>query len=108
MKRLLVLTLAFAGATAAAGWWTVPVVAAVWVRGFPRARSPVRSCVAGAVIGWALLLAWVMLHGPAATVATRVGGALGLPPWGLVLVTLLFPAALAGTAAHAAKPGVLR
>ena len=68
MKRLLVLTLAFAGATAAAGWWTVPVVAAVWVRGFPRARSPVRSCVAGAVIGWALLLAWVMLHGPAATV----------------------------------------
>jgi hypothetical protein len=108
VKRFLFLALAFAGATAAAGWWTVPVVAAVWVRVSPRARSPARSCMAGAIIGWALLLGWVALRGPAGAVAGRVGGALGLPPWAFVLVTLLFPALLAGAAAQAAKPGVLR
>jgi hypothetical protein len=108
MKRALALTLAFAGATAAAGWWTVPVVAAVWVRVARRDWSPVRSCMAGAAIGWALLLGWDALQGPVAAVARRVGGAVGLPPWGFVLVTLLFPALLAGAAAQMARPAVPR
>lgn len=108
MRRALVLTLAFAGATAAAGWWTVPVVAAVWVRVAPRARAPVRSCMAGAAIGWALLLGWAALQGPVDAVARKVGGAVGLPPWGFVLVTLLFAALLAGAAAQVARPAMPR
>jgi hypothetical protein len=37
-----------------------------------------------------------------------VGGAVGLPPWAFVLVTLLFPAFLAGAAAQAARPAAPR
>jgi len=108
VRRALVLALAFAAATAAAGWWAVPVIAAGWVRLAPRDRSPVRSCMAGAVIGWALLLGWAALQGPVGVVARRVGGAFGLPPWGLALATLLFTALLAGAAAQAARPAVPR
>lgn len=108
MRRGLGLALAFAGATAAAGWWAVPLVAAAWVRVAPRERTPVGSCVTGAILGWALLLGWGALHGPMEAVARRTGGAIGLPSWGFVLVTLLFPALLAGAAAQMARPAVPR
>jgi hypothetical protein len=108
VKRALQLALVFAGATAAAGWWTVPIVAAIWVRVAPRARRPVLSCTVAAAAGCALLLGWTALQGPVDAVARRVGGAVGLPPWGFVLVTLLFPAFLAGAAAVAARPAAPR
>ena len=108
MSRVLVLAIAFAAATAAAGWWAVPVVAAGWVRVASRHRTPVRTCIAGATIGWTLLLGWGALQGPVEAVARRAGGAIGLPPWGFVLVTLLFPALLAGAAAQVARPSALR
>jgi hypothetical protein len=108
MKRLPLLSLAFAGATAAAGWWTVPAIAVVWVRAAPRERRPVVAAMAGAAIGWALLLGWDALHGPAAVLARRAGGAMGLPPWGFLVLTLLFPALLAGAAAQMARPAVPR
>jgi hypothetical protein len=107
MKRLpglLVFALIVAGGTAATGWWIVPLLAALRVRTFPRERAPVATSVAGAALGWALLLAWAALRGPAGAVARRAGGALGLPPWGFVLLTLGFAALLAGTAAQAVRP----
>ena len=107
MKRvsgLLVFAAIVAGGTAAAGWGIVPLLAAFRVRAFPRARAPVVSSMAGAALGWALLLAWAALRGPAGAVARRVGGVLGVPPWGFVLLTLGLAALLAGAAAQAVRP----
>jgi len=105
---LLAFALAVAAGTAALGWWMVPVLAAVRVRVISRDRAPVASCMAGAALGWALLLGWAAWHGPVGLVARRVGGALDLPPWGFALLTLIFAALLAGTASRAAKPSLPR
>ncbi len=60
--------------------------------------------MAGAVLGWALLLGWAALHGPTGAIARRTSGVFGLPPWGFVLLTLAAPALLAGGAALAVRP----
>jgi hypothetical protein len=91
-----------------AGWWTVPVLAAVWVRVVPRLRGAVRSCMLGAALGWGLLLGRTALEGPVALLARRAGGVLELPGWGLLVATLLFPALLAGAAARAAQAAPTR
>ena len=101
-------TIVFAGlvaaGTVAAGWWTVPLLAAVWVRVAPRPRGAVRSCMLGAALGWGLLLGWTALGSPVELLARRAGGVLELPGWGLLVATLLFPALLAGAAARVAQP----
>jgi hypothetical protein len=101
-------TLVFAGLVAAgtvvAGWWIVPVLAAVRVRAAPRPRGAVRSCMLGAALGWGLLLGRTALEGPVDLVALRAGGVLDLPGWRLIAATLLFPALLAGAAARVAQP----
>ena len=107
------LVLAVAAGTALAGWWTVPLIVAVWLWLSPAAGSPVRRAMLGAAMGWALLLCWTALQGPSGPLARRAGGLIGLPGWGLVLVTLLFPAALAGLVAvvirgHGGRVGSLR
>jgi hypothetical protein len=101
-------TIVFAGlvaaGTVAVGWWTVPVLAAVWVRVAPRARGAVRACMLGAALGWAFLVGWTAVEGPVELLARRAGGVLELPGWGLLVATLLFPALLAGAAARVAQP----
>lgn len=103
-------TLVYAGLVAAgtviAGWWTVPLLAAVRVRVMPSRRGAVQSCMLGAALGWALLLGWTAQEGPVDLLARRAGGALGLPGSGsgLFVATLLFPALLAGAAARVAQP----
>jgi hypothetical protein len=109
VKRLIgVATLAaiLAGTTAGAGWWTVPLVAAVWARVFPHAA--VRTCMAAAALSWAALLAWTGLHAPLMLLVRRLADVFQLPPWGLLAVTLLFPALLAGMAARATRPALVR
>jgi hypothetical protein len=107
VKRVL-RTMVFGGAVAAgtlaAGWWTVPVLAAAWVRVAPRPRWAVRTCMLGAALGWGMLLGWSALKGPVDLLARRAGGVFGMPDWGLFVATLLFPALLAGAAARVAQP----
>jgi hypothetical protein len=94
------LALAVALGTVLVGWWAVPVVVALWLWLSPATSgSPVRRAMIGAALGWALLLGWTALDGPIGPLARRAGGLLRLPGWGLVVVTLLFPAALAGLVA---------
>ena len=50
-------------------------------------------------IGWVLLLGWIGVRGPVLAVADVVGRILALPAPVLIAVTLLLPAALAGSAA---------
>lgn len=104
MRRVLLAGLLAGAATAAAGWWAVPLVAAVWARAARRDRHPVRSCAIGAALAWALLIGAAGVQGPVAAVARRVGGVFGLPAWAVVLFTLLFPALLAAAAVQAARP----
>ncbi len=97
-----------AAATAVAGWWAIPVLAAVWMRVLPRDAATATICALGAASGWALLLVWDAAHGPVGTVARRVGGVFLLPGWGFVGLTLLFAALLAGAAAAAAGRARIR
>jgi hypothetical protein len=108
MRRALavgVFALCAAAATAVGGWWTIPVLAAVWVRVLPRDAATATLCALGAASGWALLLAWDAAHGQVGAVARRVGGVFMLPGWGFVALTLLFAALLAATAAAVARRG---
>lgn len=93
-------------ATVVAGWWTIPLLAAAWVRALPRTSA--WACAMGAALGWALLLGWDATHGPVGTVARRVGGVFLLPAWGFVGLTLLFAALLAASAAVAARRAPIR
>ncbi len=86
-------------ATSFAGWWLIPVLAAVWVRVLPRMDLPATTCGMGAASGWAMLLLVDAAQGPAGTVARRVGGVFLMPAWAFVGLTLLFGALLASTAA---------
>jgi hypothetical protein len=107
VRRALLLVLALAVAvslaTAAGGWWTVPLAAGLWSR-IAAVRRPVIGAALGGALGWALLLGWTAMHGPSGTLARRVAPILHLPAAALVLATLLFPALLAGAAAGVARP----
>jgi hypothetical protein len=90
--------------TATEGWWTIPVLAALWVRVLPSDRGAVATTVLGAAAGWLILLGALAVQGPVPTVDALCSAILGLPRWGFLLVTLLFPAALAGAAALLTRP----
>lgn len=83
-----------------AGWlmpvaWGV-VVGVVWAD-----DRPARKAAAGSAVGWALLLVLLAIAGyPMAVLASRLSGALGVPAFVLVAVTVVFPAILSGCAAY--------
>jgi hypothetical protein len=97
-----------AGGTIVAGWWIIPILAALWVRVLPSERGALVTTMFGAVAGWLLLLGIVALQGPAATLGAICSAILQLPRWGFLLVTLIFPAALAGAAAVLTRPSTSR
>jgi hypothetical protein len=96
--KVVLLAEAFAVATFGLGWWSVPLVAALFAL---VSTSNRRALVAGACAagGWATLLLLDIAKGPVASMGTRLGGVMGLPPVALYLVTLIFPALLAWAAA---------
>lgn len=76
------------------GWWTVPLVAALWgLRGQPL------EVAQAALLAWAGLLAAQGLRAPILPLADRVSGIFGLPAWGLLVSTPLFAALVAWAAA---------
>jgi len=96
--KVVLLAEAFAVATFGLGWWSVPLIAAIWAA---VSRSPNRAKVAAlcATGGWATLLLLDIVKGPVATMATQLGSVMSLPPAVLYLLTLFFPALLAWSAA---------
>jgi hypothetical protein len=90
--------------TATGGWWTVPILAALWVRALPSDRTPLTTTCLGAAAGWLILLGVMAFHGPVPAVGAMCSAILGLPRGGFLLLTLLFPAALAGAAAFLTRP----
>lgn len=93
-----------AGGTVAAGWWTVPLLAAAWVQVLASDRRPVLSTMLGAALGWVALLGLGTRYGPVAAVAWCLSAALELPRWGFLAATIVFPVLLAGAAALLMKP----
>jgi hypothetical protein len=97
-----------AGGTVLGGWWTVPILAAVWVRVLPSDRRPVRTTVLGAALAWLVLVGAAALHGPVPALAARLSAVLQLPRWGFLAATGVFPGLLAGMAALLVKPASIR
>ena len=89
---------AFAVTTFGLGWWSVPLVAAIWalLSRSPNSAKVAALCAAG---GWATLLLLDIAKGPVATMATQLGSVMSLPAAVLYLLTLTFPALLAWSAA---------
>lgn len=85
--------------TWALGWWSVPAaaaLAAVLWRRTPRVTS---AATLGAVLAWGALLARDATGPTIRLVALQLAGIAAVPPAGLVLATLVFPALLAWGAA---------
>ena len=96
--KVVLLAEAFAVATFGLGWWTVPIIAALYALA---STNPNRARTAGlcALGGWATLLLLDAAKGPVGAMATRLGGVMGLPGVVLLLLTLIFPALLAWSTA---------
>jgi hypothetical protein len=94
----LALLLALTLGTYAFDWYAVPVIAAAftWIRRDDTA-VPVLTSIAGAS-SWMVLLAWQSFTGPIAEVARVVGEAMQVGAAPLLVLTIAFPALLAGSA----------
>lgn len=82
------------------GWWSVPLVAALWGVIRPRVNGPAATAALAAASAWALwLLAdWSVDHHAMEVLTTRLGGVMSVPPAVLLLLTLALGAALAWSA----------
>jgi hypothetical protein len=97
--RVGLLAPAFALATAVFGWWTVPLLGAVWGGVAAATSRPAVTAGTAAGLGWLLLLAYTALQGPVWVLAQKVGGVLALPGWLFAVLTVAFGALLGGSAA---------
>ncbi|HVF41317.1 MAG TPA: hypothetical protein VM939_15540 [Gemmatimonadaceae bacterium] len=94
----LLLSEAFAVTTFGLGWWSVPIVAAIWgaVDESPRRASFAAICAA---VGWGTLLLLDAARGSIGEIASQLGGVMRVPVPALYLLTIAFPALLAWSAA---------
>ena len=100
--RLSLLSVAVGLATAWLGWWAVPAIGVLWGLLAPRESQASLTVSCAAALGWAGLLVISAVRGPMWELADKVGGMLAIPGWLFVVVTVAFPAVLAGMAAVAA------
>ncbi len=100
--KYLLLAEGFAVTTYGLGWWSVPIVAALWSF-FSADAHRVRNAGIAAAAGWASLLLLDVWRGPVSTMAEQLGALMGLPPLLLYVLTLVFPAILAWCAALIAR-----
>ena len=98
LLRVLLLALAYGAGTVVFGWWAVPVLAVLWgVIAFDRPRVGTTSALAGA-LAWGGILAWHAARGPLLPFADRLGGVMQQPGALLLVLTVVFPAAVAASA----------
>jgi hypothetical protein len=98
LVKVVLLAEAFAVTTFGLGWWSVPIVALMWAA-FSREANQARVAAWCAAGGWGTLLLLDAAHGPVGEMASRLGGVMHVPGFALWIVTLLFPALLAWSAA---------
>jgi hypothetical protein len=90
---------AIAALTWLVGWWGVLVAALVIGYVFRAEGGGGWRIAVAAAIAWAGLLAIDVVSGPVGLLADRLGGVMRVPPVVLVVVTMLFPAMIAWSAA---------
>lgn len=101
--RVGLLAMAFAVGTILVGWWGVPVVAVVWGVIANRTRSPGLTAATAAALAWAGLLGWTAIAGNLDSLAGILGEIMGVPGATLVVLTMLYPAAIAWAGARLAS-----
>ena len=99
MIPLLATALGVALLTWSLGWWGVVVAALVAGVVLWRRRGAAWLVALAAMVGWSALIAVDMLGGRFSTLAASIAGVMGLPVPVLLVVTLLFGALLAWSAA---------
>ena len=102
--KYVLLAEAFAVATFALGWWAVALVGALWGL-FSRDARRARNAGIAASAGWLTLLVLDAVRGPVSVMAEQLGRVMKVPAAALYLITLLFPALLAWSAA-VLPPGI--
>ncbi len=102
IRRLLIFVAAtalLAVATWVIAWWMVPVIVAIWAFADQDDRwLPIKSALAGA-LAWGILLLIDSAGSGVGRIADAVGGVIGIGALPLGLLTLLYPALLAASAA---------
>ena len=101
--RVLLLALSFAIGTWILGWWAVPLLAAIGGVLSRHVRHQGLASALAATIAWAALLVWSSTEGSVWSFSRLAGGAMGMSGAALILVTLLFPAAIAWLATVVAQ-----
>ena len=93
--RVLLLALSFAIGTWILGWWSVPLFAAIAGGVARHVRHQGVAAGVAAMVAWGALLGWSASQGSVWSFSRIAGGAMGISGVALILVTLLFPTALA-------------
>jgi hypothetical protein len=96
---LLVTAIGAAVLTWLVGWWGVVVVALIAGAMLSHRRGVAWLVALAVVMGWCALILGNAVGGRFATLASSIAGAMRVPPALLVIVTLLFGALLAWSAA---------
>jgi hypothetical protein len=99
MIDVIVLAAAFATGTWYVGWWSIPVLALAWGWWVGSSRRPAARSALAAPLAWIGFLVNDAVVGPAGRLARTLGTAMHVPPLVLIIVTLVFPAVLAWSAA---------
>ena len=99
MIFVLVISAAMGGLTWVLGWWGVAVAAAIVGFVFSEYGGGGWRVALAAALAWAVLLAADGAMGPFGTLGTTLAGVMKVPAAVLVLLTLIFPALLAWSAA---------
>lgn len=99
MISLLATALAVATLTWLLGWWGVVVAALVAGALLQRRRAGAWVVALAAVVGWGSLMLLDSIGGRFATLAASTAGVMRVPAPALLIVTLLFAALLAWSAA---------
>jgi hypothetical protein len=100
--RLVLLAAGYAVVTMALGWWAIPVAAAIWGASSFGTRFTWLTSALSAALAWAVLLIVTATQGPVAQLAQTLGEIFAMPGFAMVVLTLVFPATLAGSATELA------
>ncbi len=97
---MMLLALVFGAGTWFLGWWSVPLIAALYSLTRPADSGPVRDATVGAALAWGVMLAWHTTNPAFGRLSSAIGGIFPVPTVVVMFIAVLFAAALAAAAAR--------